>query len=149
MLNRTGELWSPYSSAPAEFKAQSSSLGILAALQHSWAMRDTTHLQQKVSQLLGWWLWPWPSCEWAGAWKAFLGRIARSQVLTGGASATTSMLLPKTANTLTPSLLAEHHCNHLERSASSQAFQIHLFLPVPRSILPSCPRGKSLSMGQR
>ena len=49
------------------------------------------------------------------------------------ASAATSTLLPDTANALTPTLLGEHYCNCLQRSASSQAFQIHLFLPVPHS----------------
>lgn len=72
----------------------------------------------------------------------------RSQALTGGASATTSTLLPEMANTLNPNLPAEHHCNHLERSASRQASQIQLFLPIPCSKPPSYLRGKSRLWGR-
>lgn len=147
MLNRTEELSSPSSSAPAEVKGQNRSLGVLAALQHPWTTFGDTHHQQEVSQVLGQ-QWPWHSCEWAGAWRALLRRETRSQVLTGGASATTSTLLPEMANTLNPNLPAEHHCNHLERSASRQASQIHLVLPIPCSKPPSYLRGKSRLWGR-
>lgn len=75
MLNHTGGLWSPSSSAPAEVKAQSSSLGVPAALQHPGAIHSTAHSQQKVPQLPGGWRWPWSSCEWAGAWKYCWGGL--------------------------------------------------------------------------
>lgn len=48
-------------------------------------------------------------------------------------------------NTLTPTSLAEHEFTCLQRSASRQAFQIHLFLPIAWSTVPSCARGISLS----
>lgn len=53
--------------------------------------------------------------------------------------------LPWPKNTLASTSLAERDFSCLQRSASRQAFQIHLFLPTPWSIVPSCPRGISLS----